>query len=370
MATTDFGSVTAAQKKVWAMEIWSAFRDESFFMSNGFVGDSMKDMNKPIYMIDELTKTERGLECIMQLVYDLTGDGVVGDNSLDDNEEAMQNGAVALHIDQLRNGVKSKGEMAEQATIIRFKDEARDKLSYWFASKIDELCFLTAAGIAYTLNLNGSTRGSSQLPSLAFAADVVAPSTNRIKYAGSATSTATLTTSDKINWQYIVGLNQYATTHGVKPIRDRAKDYYVVVLSPEQMRDLKLDSTYMTNLATARERGSKNPLFTGATEVVDGTVLYSHRRVPNTKGLGSGSKWGAAGTVEGATGILMGSQALGYGQVEEPFWRSTTKTDYGNRSGVGYGQKFGLMKPQFKSPSDGMTTEDFGTVVCRTAAAL
>ena len=45
----------------------------------------------------------------MQLVLDLQNDGVVGDNELEGNEEAMVNDAQTITIDQLRHGVKSKG---------------------------------------------------------------------------------------------------------------------------------------------------------------------------------------------------------------------------------------------------------------------
>jgi hypothetical protein len=84
----------------------------------------------------------------------------------------------------LRQGVKNKGEMAEQATVIRFRATAETKLGYWMADKMDEMAFLVASGRAFTLTLDDSTRGTSQLPSLKFAADVVAASTNRIVHAG------------------------------------------------------------------------------------------------------------------------------------------------------------------------------------------
>jgi len=110
MATTDFGALSSAQKRVWAAEAWKAGRDQSFFFANGFIGSSDSDMNSVIQRVTKLTETERGLECVMQLVLDLTGDGVVGDNELDGNEEALVNDAQTIRIDQLRHGTKSKGD--------------------------------------------------------------------------------------------------------------------------------------------------------------------------------------------------------------------------------------------------------------------
>ena len=139
MTATDFGALTDAQKRVWAAELTQEGRDQSFWLSNGFVGKTQKDMNSPVQRITDLTETGRGLECVMQLVADLTGDGVAGDNLLEGNEEALINDTQVIRIDQFRNGVRSKGEMAEQATVIRFRAQAKAKLSFWVAEKTDEV---------------------------------------------------------------------------------------------------------------------------------------------------------------------------------------------------------------------------------------
>ena len=364
--STDFGALSAARKKVWAAQIWEAGRDASFWNMNGFMGDGAGSV---IERITELTQTERGNECIMQLVADLTGDGVVGDNRLEDNEEAMFNAAISLRIDQLRHGVRSKGAMAEQSTIIRFRSQAKEKLGFWFGDKVDELLFLTASGRAYTLKLDGSTRGTSQLPSLSFASDVAAASTNRINYAGSATSEATLTASDTMTWSIIVNARAKAQRKRMKPIRSGGREYYAMVMSTEQGRDLRKSSDYMTNVSRAAERGNNNPLFRGAFAVVDGVILYEHNKVFNTLGLGSSAKWGSGGTVDGAQALLLGAQALGFAQLYDTKYTESDNTDYGNRPGIAVGRMLGVLKPQWPSPVDANATEDFGILSVKTAAA-
>lgn len=364
---TDFGALSQAQKKVWSGKLWMQFRDESFWQSNGFISNGL---NTPINRVTELTKTTRGLECVMQLVNDLASDGTAGDNDLNGSEEAMVNDAQTLKIDLLAHAVKSKGQMSEQATVIRFREQAKDKLGFWLPNKIDEMMFLTVSGRAYTLKTDLSSRGTSQLPSLAFAADVVAPSTNRIKYAGSATSEATLTASDKMSWNLCVTAKTYARRQGLRPIRQGGKEYYAMVLSPEQRRDLLLDSTYQTIVSRAAEKGSKNPLFTNALAVVDGLILYEHRKVINTSGLGASSKWGSGGTVEGAQAILMGACALGFTTLGGGEWIEGDQNDYGRKPAVGYQQMLGILKPQFKPLASSTTREDYGTVAVKTAAAL
>ncbi len=230
--------------------------------------------------------------------------------------------------------------------------------------------FLTAAGRAYTLNVDLSTRGTSQLPQLAFAADVVAPSTNRIKYAGTATSEATLAAGDKMSWNLIVASRTYARRQGLRPIRQGGKEYYAIVMSPEQRRDLVLDPTYQTIVRSAESRGSKNPLFENSLAVIDGVILYEHRKVINTIGLTSGvNKWGAGNTVEGAQASLLGAGALGFTTLGGGEWTEADQTDYGRKPGIGYQQMLGILKPQFKPKASSTSREDYGTIAIKTAAA-
>jgi N4-gp56 family major capsid protein len=371
---TDFGQLSAAKKILWAQQVWNAGRDQSFWFANGFIGKSDNDMNSVIQRVTQLTETERGFECVMQLVLDMQSDGIVGDNELEGNEEALMNDSQTIRIDQLRNGNKSKGEMAEQATVIRFRMQSKSKLTFWLADKLDELMFLTVSGVSYANTFNGATRINSQLPSLTFAADVAAPSSNRIMYAGTATSTATLTGSNTMNWATLVEAGTQAVERRLRPIRDGGRNYYSVVMHPRQARDLKLDPTYQTIVKSAEARGSKNPLFSGAMAKVDNLVLHQHNKVYNTSGLSSGSKWGAGGTVDGAQAMLLGAQAGAIATVGQMFWREAVLTDYGNRPGIGVGRKLGMLKPQYLSVydlngSNQPTRQDFGTIALDTAAA-
>lgn len=373
MATTDFGALSALQKTVYSAEVSKQGRDQNFFMSNGFMGKNTADMNKPIHRVTELTETERGTEAVLPLVTDLTGGGVVGDNLLEGNEEALLSDAQTIRIDQIRNGVRSRGRISEQSTVIRFRSTAKDALAFWIADTIDELLFLTAAGRAYSLNTDGSARGTSQLTQLSFASDVVAASTNRIMYAGTATSEATLTTADTMDWDLVTQAKAFAKRKRLRPIRQGGKGYYILVLSTEQCRDLEQDSDYKTLHAQAMPRGTNNPLFTNAKKVINEVVIYDHQKVFNTLGLTSGTdKWGSGQTVDGAQGMLLGAQALGFAQLKAKGttgYEESDNTDYGNRPAIGIGRIVGMLKPQFKSRYDSNTTEDYGIVSLKTAAA-
>ena len=374
MATTDFGAASALRVKEWSLTVTMQGRDDSFWFSNGFVSASTADQNKPIQRVTELSKTKRGLECVMPMAMDISADAaVVGDNLLDGNESAIDTDYQAIRVDQIRFATKSAGEMSEQSTVLNFRTQSKDKLAFALSDVTDELGFLTAAGRAYTLNTDGTTRGTSQLPSLTFAADVAAASTNRVIYAGSATSEATLTAADKMSWDLIIQAKAMAKRKRIRPIRMGGRSFYIMVMSTEQCRDLEQSQDYKTLQAQAMPRGLDNPLFTNAKKVVGDVVIHDHQKVFNTLGLSSGSRWGSGSTVHGAQAMLLGAQALGFAEITGDTgagWRENPGTnDFGNRQSIGYGRKMGLLKPQYKSKYDANAREDFGILSVKTAAA-
>lgn len=370
MATTDFAALTTLQKKVWSVSVFRAGRDDSFFLgTKGFLSKGLQDSGAPIHYVNELTETQRGSKAVLPLVKDMTGDGVVGDNELENNEEALSADSIEIQVDQHRAGVRNAGRMSEQKTVLRFRAQAKDKLAYWMSNITDEMMFLVASGVAFTSTLGGTTRSGSQLPSIAFAADVVAPSANRIIYAGSATSTATLTTSDKMSWNLLVKTKALAVRRRVKPIKIKGKAHYCVVMSPEQARDLALDSDYKAIVSQASARGEKNELFTGMFAMVHGLMLYEHNKVYTTRDASSGSKWGATGTVDGAQALLLGAQAVGYARIGSARWDESDNTDYGNREGVSYSNMIGIRKAVFESIYDSDSSQDFSIISIYTAAA-
>lgn len=370
MAQTDFSSLSTAQKKLWSTKVWAEGRDQSFWFQNGFMGKDTSDATKPIHYVTELTPTERGDQCVMQIVLDLQGDGVVGDNELDGKEENLINDSITIKTDQLRNGVKSKGRMSEQKTVVRFREQAQDKLSFWLANSLDTLLTLVASGLAFTNKPDRSARPlASQWPSLAFASDVSAPSTNRQFFPNGYTAVTSLTTSDTMTWNLIVGCRAKAVRKRLKPVRISGKPTYIVLMSPEQARDLKQDSNYQTNVGRAANRGDNNPLFNGAFAVIDGIILYESNKITTTLGaVSSVGKWGASSTVDGAQALLMGAQAIGFARIGDASWEESDNTDYKNKQGVAYGRIIGAIKPHFQATVDNYSSEDFSIISIYTAA--
>jgi len=358
MSLTNFAALTSEQKIVWSRDVWSAARDQMFIKN--FIGTGT---NALIQRITELTKTEKGEKVLMHLVADLVEDGVIGDNEREGNEEAMQSYSQEIQIDLLTHSVRNKGKLADQKTVINFREMGKDKLAFWLANRADQLAFLTLSGISYAYKNNGAARVGSPFPNLAFAADVTAPSSKRaLMYDGTSlavSNTASITSGYVPKYGMIVDAIAYAKEHYVKPLMSGGKSYYCMFVAPGTLGALKKDADYQRAVvAVATKAGTDSPWFTGATVTIDGAVIHEHNLVYNTKG--TATKWGSGNAVNGTRTLLCGAQALGMADLGAPEW--TEKLfQYDSQQGINIDKMIGLLKPQFHSIYDG-SVEDFGVI--------
>ena len=357
---TNFAALTPQQKLVWSRDTWSAARDQMFLKR--FMGKTQSAM---IQVITELTKTEKGDQALIQLVADLVEDGVINDNEREGNEEAMQSYSQIITLDLLTHSVRNKGKMADQKTVINFREHGRDKLSFWLADRCDQLGFLTLSGISYAYKCNGAPRVNSPFPTLAFAGDVRAPSAKRsLMYDGTSlqlSNTGAITSSFLPSYKMIVDLIAYAKEHYVRPLKDGGKEYFVLLVAPGTLASLKKDPDYQRAVVSvAAKSGTDSPWFTGATVTVDGAVIHEHNKVFNTKGAEMGKKWGAGGNVNGTRTLLCGAQAMAMCDLGAPDWVEKL-FQYDSQQGINVDKMLGLLKPEFYSIYD-ESVEDFGVI--------
>lgn len=381
MATTNYGTLTGDQLQVWSRDFWRVARNMSFV--NQFAGSGQNAM---VQRVTELTKSNKGTKANITLLADMTGDGITGDNTLEGNEEALRAFDITIELDQLRFANRIAGRMADQKTVVNFREQSRDALAYAMADRIDQLAFLTLAGVAYTNKNNGALRATSataghELVDLEFASDVSAPTTNRHRrwdatnglVAGDTTAVAA---ADTISYECIVNLKAYAKDQYIRGIRGAANDeMFHLFVTPQQMADLKLDSDFLANVRNAGVRGNANSLFAGSSSLmVDGVMVHEFRHVFNTSGATTGTssnagdagyKWGADADVNGARALFCGAQALAMADIGLPEIVEDT-FDYENQAGISVGKIFGLRKPKYNTDVTS-TTEDFGVIALDTA---
>ena len=352
MANSNFAALTSEQLTIWSRDFWRVARNMSFI--NQFAGSGPNAM---VQRISELTQSEKGARAVITLLADMTGDGIVGDNTLEGNEEALRAYDIVVQLDQLRFANRLAGRLADQKSVVNFREHSRDALAYAMADRIDQLGFLTMSGVSYALKNNGALRSTlnsgQNLSDLAFASDVTAPTTNRHRrwdatnglVVGDVTA---VVAADTISYNTIVSLKAYAKDQYIRGIRAAGnEEVFHLFVTPQVMADLKLDSDFLAN----------------------GVMVHEFRHVFNTAGATTGAsgnagangyKWGADASIDGSACLFVGAQALAMADIALPEIVEDS-FDYGNQNGISIGKIFGFKKPKYNSDQAG-AVEDFGIV--------
>ena len=367
---TNFALLTNEQKTIWSKDLWKQARNESFI--NSFLGNGPKSL---VQHITELKQSEKGARAVITLLADLTGDGVAGDRALEGNEEGMQTFDQVIRIDQIRNANRHEGKMADQKSVVDFRGNSKNLLSYWLGDRIDQMAFLTLGGVSYSRTNNGKLRVGSDMASLEFAADVSAPSTNRrmnwnatTKVLSANGATTSVAATDYPTWNMFVQLKAYAKDRYIRGVGSEGGDeVYHAFLTPQAMARLKQDNDYMLNLRHSQERSKNDTLFSGSSVRIDGIHLHEFRHVPNVSAATSGvDKYGAGFNINGCQVLFCGAQALGMADIGAPEWNEKG-FDYDNSQGISCGKILGFLKPKFASIYENGAVEDFGAISVYTA---
>lgn len=363
---TNFGKLSTEQILVWQRDVKTEFVRKSYVLRT-LAG---KGPNNAIEIIDTLKKTlGGGMEAMMTLRANLIKDGGVGSvgGKREGVEEQMKAYYQKITIDELFHSVRHEGSLAAQAEVVDFRKESKDALSDWLAERADQLTFLTWSGISYAYNLDGSTRAEDTFTKLNFASYVTAPTAKRHRRWNATTGTlvagdtTAVVATDVPTVAMLRAMKAYAKSHKVKPIMAGGKEYYIVMMHPNALMQLKADPIYNTAIVTGGVRGDDNPFFTGGVVTVDGLVIQEHDLVYTTNGLVAGvGKWGAGSLINGCRTLLLGSQSLGFVDLEAPKWVEKG-FEYDSQQGVYISKIFGLVKPKFYSTWD-KSEEDFGVL--------
>lgn len=375
MATTNFGLLTDEQYTAWAMKFWHHARNAAFITQ--FTG---KGPNSVIQHIDTLTKSKKGNRAVITLLADLLGDGVMGDATLEGNEEALNSFDTVIQFDQIRHANRIEGRMADQKSIVNFRNASNDALGYWLADRMDQMAFLSLSSLPYTLQTNGALRpvlaAGKNLSDLEFAPDAgVAPTDQRCFYLTSGGlsrgtgNDAAAGTIVPLTYKSLVQMKAAAKDSYIRPIKGKGgQEVYHVFVTPMGMADLRLDPDFIANVRHAGIRGESNSLFSGASSVmVDGLIVHEYQHVFSNEGALAGARFGLTGQDIGQRALLCGAQALGMADIGAAEWVEDD-FDYKNQIGISIAKMMGFLKPQFKGNlSSYATKQDFGVITIDTA---
>lgn len=349
MATTDYPVNHPLAVKLWSKKLMQEALKQTYFAK--FIGKGTDSL----IQIKEETSKGAGDRVTFGLRMQLTSDGVVGDATLEGNEEALVTYSDSLLINQVRNAVKSDGKMSEQRVPFSVREEARMGLTDWISDIWDYAFFNQLAG--NTGAATGARTGNNA---------TVAPSASRIQWSDGKTTEAGIA-STGASTQMRLTLIDYAVekaktaTPFIRPIKINGDDMYVMFLHPFQVTQLRTttDTGQWLDIQKAAMTGGKvsdNPIFTGALGVYNNVILHESFRVPSSPTQSTVKRAIFCGA---QAGVVAFGQNFGNGSAGTNFKWTEKEFDYGNQLGVSAATIFGLKKTIFNSV-------DFATIVVPT----
>jgi len=341
MAVTAFGTNDAQTVKIWSsLTLREALKGT---LAEKFLGTSKSSILQRLVELEKSAGDQIKYDLLMQM----TGAGVTGDNRMRDAEEALVYYQDTVNINQLRNAHAFR-RMSQQRTLHDMRMDAKSNLADWFAGKFDDYMFRCLCGD--TTLTHGQT--------------ATAPTSNHIIYSGDATSEAGIGSNDQFSLADIDYCKEKAKTltPPIRPTSVNGKEMYAIVLHPYSVTDLRLDvanSAYVdwpTIQMMAQQRGDNNPIFTGALGVYNNCILFESTRIHTAvANVRRNLFLGAQAGVFAMGGAYDSIEKTRVGKDNLMSWYEETD-DYGNEKGISVGSIFGVNKSVFNSADYGLIT--------------
>lgn len=351
MAITSYGTNDALAVKLWSKRL--AVEVLKTCWASRFMGSS----SASLIQIKDDTQKSAGDKITYGLRMQLTAAGVLGDGTLEGEEESLTTYSDSVVVNQLRHAVRSGGRMSQQRVPFTIRDEALSGLRDWWTDRIDQGWLNQICG--YTPQTDVRYTGNQAV--------IAASSNNIVRSDSSATGDESITTTATYTLSMIDKAVERArvNTPAIRPIMISGKPMYATFLHPYHVTDLRTSTStgQWLDIQKAVLAGGEiqdNPIFDGSLGVYNGVILHSDQRV--TQGVA------AAGTTVTAVrrAVFAGAQAsmMAFGRDNGPerFTWCEELFDYQNQLGVEAGSIYGLKKTVFNSA-------DYATIVTATYAA-
>ena len=349
MATTSYAVNHALAQKIWGQGLYV----EAIAATK--VGQFLGESNDSLFVLRNELKKNKGDRVRIGLRAQLSGEGVVGDDTLEGNEEALATYSDNVFIDQLRHAVRSAGKMSEQRVPFDVRDEALDGLKDWWSDRLDSWAANQLTGNVVQTNTKYT----------GLQAAVTADANHLIRANGS--DAASLSSANKFSLTLIDQAKEVAVSptgtgaRRIRPIKLMGDDHYVMFIHPFQERDMRVSTTagQWLDIQKAAMNGGQvtgNPIFTGALGMYNGVILHSWDRLP--KAINNAN----AAVAFTKRAAFCGAQALAlaFGQENSESRMSWNEAlfDYGNQLGVEAGLIGGCKKLTFNDNDVGVIVVD------------
>jgi N4-gp56 family major capsid protein len=324
MSVTRKADVTDQIPSIWAKDLYAQAEKLTFW--HRFEGPEGSSM--PLIRRDDLEK-QPGDTVKLDIVLALTGAGLTGSTSnglLDGNEEKMHFRQMSFTVDALRHGVRWE-KLGKILINHSMRSTALMQLRKWLAGKLDDDIFTTLSAVPAA---GGGTPYKN----------VLVVNTTTTLDAGTASINADdVEAANVLTLDLITAAKAYAKVElQMEPVRmENGEELYFLVAHDYVIAELKKTTAWQTAQRDARERGAGNPLFTGAVGMWDNVVILSSDRI---------NRAANATSVQVATNLLLGAQAVARGYAYYPDW-TEQYFSYGEEQGIGTYTVFGSARVQF-----------------------
>lgn len=353
-ATTNLYASQPYNKDAWGHKAYDEFIENFFFTA--MLGEGEEAI---IEHITELTKNAKGESgAWLHLIPDIHGGGIVGDNQAVGRERSLEASWYRCQYDQLRNGMVTKGRLAEQKSVVQERKHFRKKMARWYAESLEDQAILTASGITYDQNVDGSPRvtpaNQDVWTDLSYAATVRPPSANRHYRWTTANGldvgdTTLVAAGDYPTYGILPDLEALAAQSRLTPLRIGKEEYFVWLIHKKSMARLWKDEDFRRAVVDGSVRGPNNPVFANSKVTMNNIIIKPYQRVYSTYGAASGtSKWGSGHAIDGTRSLLLGAQSLAFVDLGAINWEEEL-FDAKNRWGLYVDKMTGWEKPEFKS---------------------
>lgn len=349
MAVTSFATGDNLAVKLWSKKIAVEALKQTWVYK--FMG---RDDNSVIQILDDTSKGP-GDRIRVPLRRLLAGNGVIGDLTLEGNEERINYFNDDIIINQLRHAVREGGKFTRQLVPFDIREHARLSLQDWWADRIDTWFFNQLCGNAGQTDLRFTGLQTA-----------VASDSDHVLFAGGATTDQSLSAS--ATYRFTLTLIDVAVEKAktlavpIRPIMINGEEKYVLFMHHNQVTDLRTNTNtgQWFDIQRAAMQGgnvTKNPIYTGALGEYNGVVLHASARVPAfSAGNALSSDGGRIAAFCGAQAMAM---AFGRENGPERFNWVEDYFDYENQFGVAAGCIAGMKKLIFNG-------SDFAVITMRT----
>ena len=311
-------------------------------------------------------------ECVIPLIAEFDGGGVMGNETLDGNEDFMNQYDFRLVPTYIRNGFRvSKEEKEKPAFDIMMG--AKSMIKKWGLSRVRDDIIHQGMGSfqsngTYTFVRNEKNKGNNTAAAINAAADAwLTNNSDRVLYGAAQSNlvagdhSASLanvdSTNDKLTGDIVMLAREMARTCDPKitPVMTtNGVETFVMFVGTRSFTHLQKDLE--TVHANAQVRGTDNPLFKTGDLYWSNVVI---REIPEiTTLLADSDYYATAGNTSSKVepAFLCGCQAVGYGLGQEPDLIIDRDKDWGFQPGVAVEMKHQIRKMAFKNKDHGMVT--------------